>query len=76
MSYDPFDDFRTRFLTEARLAFSVFRPTAHVKLTGITDDGPLEPWMRLLSRYTVGERERRRERKIRDRTPKVVWRSS
>lgn len=69
-------DFRTRFLTETRLAFSAFRPKSHVLLTGIVGDGPIIVGWKLLSRYTQGERELQRERKLKAREPRLVWRSS
>lgn len=59
--------YRDRWLAEQRVAFMVSRPNSFAIITGITDGGGLSkprPWLRYWSRYTLGEKERQRDRKF------------
>lgn len=54
---------KSRFLAESRMAFVVASPRAHVIVSADTYDAiKPRPWLRFHSRYTLGEKERQRDR--------------
>lgn len=69
MSFDEYTRQFDSIAFEVRHAFgmevAMRSPRSMFRLVGITDTGPLSPrpWMRLFSRFTVGERERQRDRR-------------
>lgn len=68
MSYfdrGPIMDFQTVFRAEQRAALAARNASAFTIITGIVDgmDTP-RPWLRYWSQYTLGEKERQRDRRL------------
>lgn len=78
MSYDPFGvDIRTSLLVEQGQAFVIQDPRSQTKMLLMSEDdfGFIFYGRRLHTKYCVGEREVRRNRKIKAKEAKV-WPSS